>query len=248
MRLWLRESKSLRPGRKNLVEFFPEECKAATVVPIKYNSRNAYTSLYQTQTHKETAHLHTYIYRPKHITWPPPILTQVYPYPSIPHRPAQTLWLSSCHTLKVSDPYCAIKFIFVPQIDSLIYSVLLCSSLSPDIVCEKRRKHSIISFYGFIPPQQRRCHHNNEEDDGFEIMQMWFWPCFNKNIYHLQQRNFTIQLCFVILLLCEIFRNLIHGCKTKVNIEVSCWREEKMYEQRLQVVSYSEQDLWPILK
>lgn len=103
--------------------------------------------------------------------------------------------VSSCHTLRVSDPYWAIKFIFVLQIDSLIYCVLLCGCLNPDLGCEKRRKHSIITFYGFIQLPQWCCHtemaplcysaqrssyfmltvyHNNEEDDRFSIIQMWF--------------------------------------------------------------------------
>lgn len=67
--------------------------------------------------------------------------------------------LSSCYTFGVSDPYLlAIKFIFVLQIDSLIYSVLLCSRLSPDLGWAERRKHSVITFYSFIPPQQWCCH------------------------------------------------------------------------------------------
>lgn len=139
------------------------------------------------------AHLRTHTFTDQNISPDPHPFVHIYTYPSFPHQPTQTLSLSSCHTLRGSDPYCAINFIFVLQIDSLIYSVLLRCSLSPDLGGGRRRKHSIITFYGFIPPQQCRCHpemaplcysvqrsayfiltvyHNNEEDDGFEIIQM----------------------------------------------------------------------------
>lgn len=84
-------------------------------------------------------------------TWHPPVLTQICIYPSYPQ-------LSPCQTLRVSDPYCAGKSIFLIQNDSLIYSILLCSSVSPDPDGEKRGNSSIITFYSFIQLQQWRCH------------------------------------------------------------------------------------------
>lgn len=57
-------------------------------------------------------------------------------------------------TLRVGDPFRAIKFIFPLQTDNLIYGtrVELRSGR------EKKRNHSIITFNGFIPLPQQCCH------------------------------------------------------------------------------------------
>lgn len=57
--------------------------------------------------------------------------------------------------LRISDPYCAIKFIFPLQTDNLIYGT--CVELR-SAAARKKRKHSIITFNGFIPRPQWRCH------------------------------------------------------------------------------------------
>lgn len=81
-------------------------------------------------------------------------------YAHIHHSPSspQKHLLSSRHTLRLGEPHCAIKFISLLQIDNLIYSSLLCGTLSPDLGGEERRNHSIITFYSFIPLQQWCCH------------------------------------------------------------------------------------------
>lgn len=58
-------------------------------------------------------------------------------YPSYPHKYSHFLPV----TLRASDPYRTIKFIFVVQIGSLINS-----SLSPDLDSEKRWKETL-SYY-----------------------------------------------------------------------------------------------------
>lgn len=40
------------------------------------------------------------------------------------------------HTQRFTDPWCATKFIFPPQIDTLIYSISLCGCLNLDLGCE----------------------------------------------------------------------------------------------------------------
>lgn len=78
-----------------------------------------------------------YIYRPKHITQHPPYS---HTYQSFTQRLTTTtekrhpLLLS--HTQRLTDPWCATRFIFPPQIDTLIYSISLCGCLNLDLGCE----------------------------------------------------------------------------------------------------------------
>lgn len=68
---------------------------------------------------------------------PLPIHTQTHTYQSFTERPTTTtkkrhpLLLS--HTQRLTDPWCATKFIFPPQIDTLIYSISLCGCLNLDL-------------------------------------------------------------------------------------------------------------------
>lgn len=78
-----------------------------------------------------------YIYRPKHITRHPPYS---HTYQSFTQRLTTTTGkrhpLLLSHTQRLTDPWCATKFIFPPQIDTLIYSISLCGCLNLDLGCE----------------------------------------------------------------------------------------------------------------
>lgn len=50
------------------------------------------------------------------------------------HNKKRPLLLS--HTPRLTDPWCATKFIFPPQIDTLIYSIWLCDCLNLDLGCK----------------------------------------------------------------------------------------------------------------
>lgn len=133
--------------KKWLSKSFLEEpdyaAQSPDLYPFQTNTQPTFTCIHlHTKTyHMTPSHSHTNM----HISIIPP------------NSPQKHL-LSSCHTLRVTDPYCAIKFIFLVPIDNLIYSIWLCGSLSPDLGWEKRRNHSIMTFYGFIPLQQWCCH------------------------------------------------------------------------------------------
>lgn len=142
--IWLKLSEQLLIGPNGEIVLSTFHCvvyclvhmSLKKIIPFKWYSTYAQTTIHLLlRTHLETS---TY-----HIN-PPQSVTNT--HKSFTHS------LSSCHTLRVSDPYCAIKFISLLQIDSLIYSVFFCGIL------KNNRKHSVITLYGFVPHQQWRHH------------------------------------------------------------------------------------------